>query len=393
MIVGFARHEWIADVPMSAVDQQFQLPTQGGQIPSDRFLKSLLLQYQGRMTNPSSGGPTGVLADAPMSIMERIHVGGYHRLRGAREEFIDIRGADLWQLTKLYAASVSNPYTTPKPGFGSTPASALNLSASAVNDIRIQFLLPFTPIGLPITQQKSWLLDAPNYDQLQLTIYNADALSVFTGQTTQPTFAAFGSTTGNPIVRVSGQYTMFGASRGSGYVPGRVWRYFYENVASTNLVTGGTGLREYNVPRGNRIRCILIKTGVKATTTAASNNAYSTLSNTIWSNVKFMLGLNKQIRFWADFYSLQFDCTDSYGVTPDVGFGLIDFANQGTQSEVLNTVGLIAGPTGDTDVYLQTDIAGASGQADMALYEELRGLPRNVAVVASATAGGGPTGS
>jgi len=392
MIVAFARHEWVADIQATTNDTQYQLPTQGGLIPSDRFIKSLMIQMQLRATNPATLGPTGVLADAPMSYLERVHVGGYHRLRQQREDFIDVRGADLWELTKIYAAQISGPFTQPAPAFQSRPASALALGASLANDIRVQFMLPFTPIGLPIGQQKDWFLDAPNYDQLQLTLYISDMLSLFSGQTTQPTLSAFGSTTGNPVVRVSAQYAMFGASRGAGYVPGRVWRYFAENVAG-NIVNGATQSREYNVPRGNRIRGILIKTGVKATTTSAGNNAYATLSNAIFNNIKFFQGLNRQIRFWADFFLFQSDLTFAYGITPDPGYAICDFANMGTQSEVLNTTGLIAGPTGDTDVYIAADITGGTGQADLFLVEELRGLPRNVAVQASTTAGGGPTGS
>lgn len=392
MIIAFARHEWIADIQATVNNTQYQLPTQGGLIPSDRFIKSLLITPQLRATNPATNGPTGVLADAPMGYLERVHVGGFHRLRQQREDFIDVRGADLYELGKIYMAQISGPFIQPQPGFNARPASALALGASLANDIRMQVYLPFTPVGLPIGQQKDWLLDAPNYDQLQLTLYVGDMNSVFSGQTSQPTLTAIGSTTGNPIIRVSAQYTMFGASRGAGYVPGRVWRYFAENVAG-NIVNGATQSREYNVPRGNRVRSILIKTGVKYSGVTAGNNAYSTLSNAIFANIKFFQGLNRQIRFWADYFMLQSDATFTYGVTPDPGYGIIDFANQGSQSEVLNTTGLIAGPTGDTDVYVAADITGAAGQADLFLLEELRGLPRNVVVQVPTTNGGGPTGS
>jgi hypothetical protein len=321
-----------------------------------------------------------------MSLVENIKIQGYHRLRQMQENFINLRGSDLYELNRIYQARISQPYVVPTPGYLARPNTALAIGATATNDIRFQLTLPFTPVGLPIAQQKDWILDAPNYDQLQLTLAYSDVNSVFTGQTgATAVYTAFGLATGSPRVRVYARFVMMGAGRGIGYVPGRPWRYFQENL-SGDIINGAIGSNQYNIPRGNRVRGILLKTGVKSTTTTTGQNAYNTLSNAIFVNLRVYQGINRQIRYWVDMYGLQSDVTYYYMVVPDVGYGLVDFAPDGSQSEVLNTSGLIAGPTGDTLLYFSADVTGAANQGSLFLIEELRGLARQVSATSTAAA-------
>jgi len=370
-----SRQEFIADISLTTPNTVYQLPTNGGLIPNDRYIFALILTFEGRMTNPASNGPTGVLADAPWSLIENITVQGYHRVRAQNEPFINIRGVDLYNLLRCYNPSLCycepNDSTLVKAGIY---VPNLSVAASATNDIRFTLYLPFYPLNLPIGQQLGYLLDAPNYDRLQLSVTFSDQKSVFSGQTTQPTFSAYGSASGSPRLRVEGQFAL-GGSGVFGYVPGRVWRYFVENT--TGDITGTvTNSRQYNVPRGNRIRSVMIKTGTKSTGVTAGNNAYSSYSDTVFTNIKFQRGLNKSIRFYPSFYSIKFETQQSYGSVSAVGHALIDFAQRGRINEALDTVGLIAGPSGDTDVFIQADVAGGSNMASLFLVEELRNIPR-----------------
>jgi hypothetical protein len=79
---------------------------------------------------------------------------------------------------------------------------------------------------------------------------------------------------------------------------------------------------------------------------------------------------------------MKYEIQQSYGMYPQTGYALIDFAQRGRLAEALDTVGLVAGPSGDTDLYIQGDVTGAGNQAFLALVEELRGIPRSIALPA-----------
>jgi hypothetical protein len=365
----FGRYEPIADIAITnGFNQLYALPTNGGQIPNNRFIFGLKLKFEGRATF-AANGPTGVLADGVHALIEKIIVQGYHRPRAALEQFINVRGADMHIWHQLYTA---------RPTLV-TPAALL--TGNSVNDIRFSIFVPFVPLHLPIDQQVQYLLDAPNYDNLILNVQLGNDFSIFSGQTAGAVaWTAFGSASGNPRVRVSAEYSQAGPSFYQNIIPGRIWRYFFENTTG-NIISGATASREFNVPRGYTQRAALLKFGTKATTTTAGLNAYSALSNTIPANIQVQFGLNRAIRNFQALDDIQEQFADSvsYPLTPfPVGYGPIDFAQLGLQSEALNLSGAIAGPTGDIDTFIQTDLTAGANQADLVMYEEFRGQMSSV---------------
>jgi hypothetical protein len=361
--VTYSRMENIADIQVPQFDTVVSLPTNGGQLPNSRFMFGLMLQFEGRAVYAATG-PTGVLADGVQALMERIIVQGYSRPRAAQEQFINVRGSDMHIWDYLYTTHL---------GLQTPAALATGLTT---NDIRFNVYIPFTPLHLPIAQQAQYLLDCPNYDNLTLQIQMGDDFSIFTGQTAGAVaWHAFGLGTGNPRVRVSGIFAQAGPSMFQNVLPGRIWRYFFENTTG-NIVAGAIGSREFNVPRGYTIRSLMLKTGTKATTTTAGNNVYSALSNTIYQNIQFLFGINRPIRYFVDMFNPQEQFCNNIGFTtaPPTGYMVIDFAQLGLQQECLNLSGAIAGPTGDIDTFIQADIpTGAANQADNMMVEEFRG--------------------
>jgi hypothetical protein len=377
-LVGTDRYEWLADIALPSLNGMYQLPTQGGIIPSDRYIAKMRLEVEFRATNPASAGPTSVLADAPYSFLERIHIEGFHRLRQASEPFIDIRGADLreWNLAWYSRA----PFTQILDN--GTAATQIVITASHTNDVRFFVDLPFWPEQLSMRQKVGYLLDAPNYDRLVLSLFFGDSYSLFAGQTTAPTFTAYGSASGTPRVRVGFVYAQFGKNVmeavTKGFQPARVWRYMPQSdLTSGDIVNGATQSRLLNVPRGHQIRSIMLKTGVKATTTSAGNNAYSTLSDAILSNIVVYRGTNKINKGkFQDFQCLKQDTAAVYSIQPDAGFAYLDWAKHGVLFEKLDATGLVQGPTGDVDLYVAADVTAGAGQGLTAVIEELRGYPR-----------------
>lgn len=365
-INALTRTERISDITFTK-NTAAQLSTQSGNLPTDRFIHSLVLEWEGRITNPSSLNPTAVLDDGPYALIERIIVEGYHRVRSRTEKFIDVRGADLRRLCAMYYTRDQN-----------LQPAQLDIAASATNDIRFFIDVPFVPLKLPARQQTGWLLDAPNYDSLRLTIQFGDDFSVFSGQTGTMTFSAFGSGGGSPRLRVGARYTMAGAQKFAGFLPGRIWRFFQDNQSS-DLTSTGVATRLFNVPRGNMIRSILLKTGVKATTSVGSGNLpFATLNNNVLTNVRLFRGINKIVRDYNSFRDINNNQDQSYAFSPPAGYALIDFVQNGEDQEIFDLRSAVAGPTGDVDTFIAADVTGVSNQVATVLYEEWRHRPVGV---------------
>jgi hypothetical protein len=361
-ITALARTEHIADIPFS-VNTVANLPTQGGQLPSDRWMYGLLLEWEGRLTMPASGGPTAELADAPYSLIERVTVDGYYRPAARPDKLIDLRGADL----REFAAQ--------NLGFNPLVSGTLGHAASTAYDLRFIIPVPFVPLMVPPTLQIGYLLDAPNYDALKLTIQFGDQNSVQSGATTQPTFSAYGSASGDPRLRVHGQFALAGSGQFAGFMPGKIYRDFQE-VTGSLMTTSATEVRLFDIPKGDMVRSIMVKTGVRATGVSPGNNAYASLSDSILSRIKVFRGINKVNRYFVDFAISKEDTALTYRRRHSAGYTLIDWSQRGL-SELLDLRAL-TGASGDTDVYIGADVTGAANQGAVFVTERWRGQPVNL---------------
>ena len=385
-VVTFGADEWIADIPLASLpNPNATLPTQGGQIPNMRFIKSLVLWWEGRITNAGANNPTGVTADNVFGLIDTIKIQGTHRVRGKQEQFINVRGPDMREWCAIYQGRFPGCYIVKNGALQNASAlgfsggfpnayagTLLSTTASQTNDIRFKIEIPFHPLGIGVGQIIDFLLDAPNYDNLTLSVVAGDDTNVFTyGTRGAPTFSAYGSGSGSPQIRVYGVFAKQGLSAFAGFVPARVWRWFDEQVGS-KLTTTATGQRINNLNKGNKIRALLFKTGVKSTTNTAGLNTYNTLSDSIFSgNIQFMQGTNKQIRYFQNYIHMAEQTKTAYACDYDQGYALLDFARHHTIRESLNLRAAVVGASGDVDTYIQSDISGAANQVELMMYEEL----------------------
>ncbi len=358
-LTAMNRFEHIASITYGA-NTPANLPTQGGQLTSTMWLYGLILTLEGRATMPATGGPSALSADGIAQLMERITVEGTHRVRQRQEKFFDLRGAEAAFLSNLYSIN-SAP---------SSPAT-WSFTGSATNDFRQHILIPFAPLGASPFEIKDYLLDVPNYDTLRLTITWGDAVSCF-GSGTAPTLSAYGSASGNPIVRVAGLWALAGPARFVNRVPGRVFRYFQE-VTGSLMTTTATGVRLIDIPRGNFMRGILLKVGTKQTA-SSGNNAYATLSDSILSNIKVNRGINRPVRYYPLQEQIRVENAFSRGYSK-AGYNWIDFARNGALGESFDARPLVSGPSGQVDFFIECDVAGAANQAALFMWEEIQAVP------------------
>jgi hypothetical protein len=360
-ISTMGRNELIGTINLTQTNAPYTLPTQGGLIPNDRFMSGIVLRLSGRVTNPGTNQPTGVQADGLYALLDTITIEGQHLIRGTREQFIVARGPDLRQLAGIYMSRFPNAVGT------------LSTTASAAVDFTIFLPIFFYPLGIPAAQQAYYLLDAPNYSNLKLTINYGDDKSIYTGQTTAPTFTAFGSGSGSPSIDVNGIFCQAGPSAFKGYVPGRMFLSFQENTSDP--VNTATGKALFNLPTGFHVRSFLMKTGVKSTAVTSGNNSYNTLSDTVLSNLKWTRGFNKNHRIYRTFDMLKEDGAMAYALSPSAGFALMDYAQKGSLKEAMDATQLVSGATGDVSFQIIADVAGAANQAALILQQELRYEP------------------
>lgn len=359
--ITVSRYEHIADISYTA-NTALNLPTEGGNMPRDRYYWALLLTCRGRATMPATGGPTALIGpDGPYQLIERVIVEGYHVPRAQNERFIDLRGADTFRTGKLYLSQAMREL----------PAT-WSFTANATNDFEFSIVVPFVPLGISPIEQTGYLLDAPNYNPLKLTIQWGDAASMF-GSGTAPTLTAFGSTTGSPLCRVAGIFAMGGGQRFAGRMMGKAWRYFQEVTGST-MTTTATGVRLLDLPKGHYIRGVVVKVGTKATTPSSGNNAYATFADNL-TNIKIYRGLNTAIRWFPAMSELRNLHAFDHNVAIETGIAPLDFARTGVLAESLNARDLVAGPSGAVDFYAGADVTGATNGALTVIFEEIRQLP------------------
>lgn len=348
-VTTLSRQEFLADISFSP-NTVATLPTQGGNLPLTRWLYGIMLEWEGRTTNPGTGNPTGVKADAPYSILERVTIEGYNRVDNRDYQLIDLRGADL---REYYSNQLG-------VSFLSIPAT-LNTAANATNDIRFVIPVIFPPLRVAPALQASYLLDAPNFDSLILRVVFGDASSIFNLGSGSVSFSGFGSSTGSPRLRVSALYAMGGPTRFAGFRPGRVFRTFRE--VTTPVQSTATAVRQVNIPVEYEIRSIMIKTGVKSTAVTAGLNAFASLSDTIYQNIVVYRGTGVRNRWYADFDLLkQEDLMISNRLQP-TGYATIDWSPRGLD-ELLDVRGLTEG-----EVYIEADVTGAANQAAVFVFE------------------------
>lgn len=360
------RPEFIAQVSLDNLNKTYTLPTNGGQLPNDRFMSGILLTFKGRMTNPGSGNPTAVLAEGLFGLVDKIRVSGYHRPSSADLEIINMSGGSIRAMDAVYSGT----------SLEVTPSS-LSVSASATNDFVFSLYVPFIPRSVHPRDAGALLLDAPNWSRLALEIKWADHNSVFSGHSSAVTFSAYGSTTGSPTCDVSGYFALE-PGRFQGFLPGRLRRY--EIPFAANLTTTATGVRLVDLPRGYMVRASWLKVGVTATGATSGNRAFATLSDSILTQVKVNRGLNRMIAQYASSAEWRYHAAQAFRAYPPAGYVPIDWVRRGSMAEIIDLRNAVQGPQGDVDFFVEANVSGAANQSGLVIMEELIAQPKVLGV-------------
>lgn len=341
-------------------------------VPNDRFIWGFTIRESGRITNNNANNPTGVMPDGLLNLMDTIILRGTDKQLGKKVDIINVHGSSIRELARVQAGQQAAP-----PGL--VPAAPAT-GPGGVTDYRVYWPIPLTGLNLPVHQQVDHLFDAVNWDALTLILQQADDQSVYTYGAARglPTFSAFGSATGNPQITILFQYAMGGGKMFEGFKPARIYRYFSTDTSADVQATGTKQLlQNMMIPRGRKIRSVLLKTGtINPNIVAAGNTVFNTLSNALLTNLLWQRGTNRPVRIYNDQFDFQEMTRDKIGAVPGTGYNLLDFAPNGNIKEVLDLTGAISGPTGDILTQLQSDVTTlGSTSAVEAMWEEIEGPP------------------
>ncbi len=342
--------------------QRFRSPQD---FPLDRFYYGVLLEVAYRLA-VGVAAETSEHAESPQSILENARIFGQHRFRNETTEVVNMRGADCF--TKFGTIYRSR-----------TPLNSGALGLGTGNkDVQIFYPIIFPPQQVPYVQQAGYLLDAPNYEWLEMDLLFGDQTSHFNpGGTSTHTWTAFGSATGAPIVRVHRLVPTLGDER-AGLVTGLCRHYYDENI-STDLTSGGNKRRLFTIQPGNAFRAFILKTGHKFSAPTLGLNPFDTLSDSILTNLRFMEN-RAALREYLNFVASREYLSEQYEITVPTGFGGFEFAEYGDVRLSYDTAKhLLAQQKGQKiDSFIESDVAGAAGQALVTLIEEIVGGPVTV---------------
>lgn len=340
-----------------SANTQVSLAANSGQLPRDRYLAGLLIHVRGRVTNAGSGNPSAVLAGGFFNLLDKVKVYGKHRLRRNDDTIIDLSGSNLAEMEKIFTRVIP------------TQSGTLVVTASAAVDFFYTLFVPFVPMQVHPAEQKNHLLDAPNYETLYLKLNCGGYASMFSGHSSDGTLSAYGSASGSPTITVQGLYATEPATKFRGFVPGFLSRYTIDGI-SGSAVTTNTNVRMSNLPKGAKLRSLMLKTGVLATGLTNGLRAYASLSDTILQNIIVNRGTNRRVWDTPNFAMARSLYKVNKGIEPSSGFAVIDWVNSGGFGELFDTSNLVAGTTGEIDFYLQGDVTGASNQNLEIIVEE-----------------------
>jgi hypothetical protein len=226
-------------------------------IPNDFPLHSLLLDFRFRVhvVDPGGGAAGALLAEGPFTLVKRVRVTGVHKVRGT-EVILDMEGSTLRRYNQWMLGGKLPYYYNPDTVAG----------AVGDYDLQWQLIVPFALERVKPSQQLLTLLDAQNYNNLQLQVDIGTGADIYNStHTMTDTVAAFETTEG-PQIEVTRVLGLLGAD--VDFKPALVKRT-YQQVDSA---TGGSDLFLANLQVGNSVRSYFLKwfTSVAGTYTVAT---------------------------------------------------------------------------------------------------------------------------
>lgn len=376
--------------------EDFAIPVNAGVLtPAEQVLQKELRKnkwiwgiqatYEGHVRAATGAAtPLTYLPEFPLGAIDRFRINGNHKTLGVRE-ILNLSGPTLWQYITSFQfrplrarVKFNNGAEYQAIGNGSSANPAIVSSANNDYDVRISYVIPFPPQGIPIEQQALFMLKADDWETLNFYFTPADASGFFDNRAaTTVTFGAFGSgvgaVAGNPLLRVHMLRPNMGLARNK-YTPAVVWRTFQGGgtlnsiLQSTNL-TDGLIARLSTTP--DKYLRLLWKTGVSPTTapTAGVVGGFGSLSDSIITRPKIKLS-GKTVRNPVNTFAHKEWQELSKGTSFPAGYLPVDFLETGDVNTFFNVKGL----TKD-DFTFEGDLSAAANQIGELMEERIEGIP------------------
>lgn len=346
-ITSLNRWELINSKPW-ATGQQVRF-TRDGDFDNSRWLRAVLINVQGTAT--VSGGPaTGLLSDGVAAIVEEIIMKGKNRLRGSSDNFIDVRGSDLYEIDNQFAGTSVFDNST-----------ALAVGNGAYN-LDFNLMLEFAPPKMRVEEKIGYLLDVPNWSNLELDLNFGDEKSIWNLGGAAVAWSA-------QTVNLLGMYAQE-TNKFAGYSVGLRYLQFIENATSV-LTTTANAQQLQLLDNKGKISRLFLKTGVKATTTTAGKNAFASLSDGILTSVKVVNFPTQIFRNFNRYTDIKAGDSYAYRRAPKQGYATIEFSGDELPYGSLSPKEIATGEANTTQLWLTGNVNGAANQALVTVQESL----------------------
>jgi hypothetical protein len=394
--------------------EQFTIPAPAGvltpqefttqkELRKDKYIWGMLVEVLFHVRATTGAATPLIFNDEfPLNIIDRWRIEGSKVNLGVRE-FMNVSGATLQRYCNLFkrkpgvvqvsfmggalmqvignglGVQNSTPNTlfgNPVKGGGAPTGDGTAVIASSVSndfDIRIVYLIPMAPLGIPIAQQAIFMLKGTEWETLNFHFTFGDQSSLFDNRAGSTfAFGAFGSgvgdVTGNPLVNIHLLRPNMGMQRNK-INPALPWRTFQNlntTLQATNLTNGQ--IARLSVTPDKYVRNV-VKTGVlpNDAMTPGVSSVINGLTDDIITQPLIKIS-GKPIRNPYTTAAAKEWIGEAHGVEIPTGYSLNDFSELGN----VNTYVSVKGLTKD-DFTLEGNVTAGGNQVGEIFEERLEG--------------------
>ncbi len=240
-------------------------------VPRDLPLTRLMAILEGRMTISAQTVAGTIFPEAPATLVRRIELRGTKATGGGQTTLVNARGEELNRITRFYHQYLPlGPDVADAAGAGGTAFPApLAATANGSFDFRVAYMIPIAYDMASVEDESVSILDPSIFSQLDLFVsFGTGQANFVSGGTLTFALSAFGSATGNPVMRIT-RFSPLAVSHGFKDLINRFHVQTIskqKNLSSIGVTFNDTKIDDLNV--GNRIRSVLLRQYQENTTVA-----------------------------------------------------------------------------------------------------------------------------
>lgn len=260
-------------------------------IRTDRKIKTLLLHFRGRMTNPAGvptfrTGPTLLGANNSntlFSLIQQITIRGQHLKYGSQTVF-QMRGEAAAEYYAILYPNWNPLINVSANGGALTRGGTMSTVGAQSNDIEFVLPIPLYPPGLNPNDIPFYCVHGPDWPgNLYVDVQCADGTAL-ASVNPPTTFTSFGAGTGSPTINILTERPLLGKDLMAAIKPAITFRQTFTGQPTAAAIgTSGSGLKIADLVVGKDTSRIFIKTGTQSANQTAGVVSFGSLLDSVFT--------------------------------------------------------------------------------------------------------------